>query len=194
MKRSLFLQFFLWLCLPFSRIINRINWRFGRPYSCKNLNIEDIKNWLEPGMVILTHKKFECSSLFIPGYWTHTAMVVRQGQIIDATRKGVCISSFETFFSSVDDFVVLKPVFCGRKTIRKACKMASLLVGLPFSFDFRNTGSVFYCSGLVCWVYSRLFVKEKKKAIPLFFKNFIDDNIIRPMDFYKNREVWQIIS
>jgi hypothetical protein len=193
MKRTLQISAFLWLCLPISKLINRINWRLGRPYGCKSISAEPIKKQLQPGMVILTHRNYECSSLFIPGYWTHAAMVVNSEQIIDATRKGVCIHSVESFLSSVDDFIVLKPNFCSQKLMEYAGSLVSNLVGYPFSFDFQNSNKTFYCSGLVCYVYISSIIKKKSVAIPNLLQNYLDGFIIKPEDFYTHNDLWQII-
>ena len=194
MKRSIHISIFLWLCLPFSKLINRINWRFGRPYSCNSIETEPVKKQLQPGMIILTHRNYECSSLFIPGYWTHAAMVATSGHIIDATRKGVCLNSVESFFSTVDDFIVLKPSFCCPEMMINAGDLASNLVGYPFSFDFRNSNKVFYCSGLVCWVYTQALIEDKSMNMPNLLQNFLRGSIIRPGDFHAHQDSWQVVD
>ena len=195
MKRSILLSLFLWLCLPFSKFINRINWRFGRSFCCSFKEFEPVKNNLQPGAVILTHKKYEFSTLFIPGYWTHSALVVSPELIVEATGRGVHLNTPESFFSKVDDFIVLKPLFCCQDIMKKAGEYATTLVGFPFSFDFRNSDEMFYCSGLICRVYTQTLVEEENHLqIPFVFRNFLDGHIIKPMDFYAHRDAWQVIS
>jgi hypothetical protein len=195
MQRSPILTLLLWLCLPVSRIINRINWRFGRPFCCTYKQIDPVRDQLRPGMVILTHKKYEFSTMFIPGYWTHSALVVSPNLIIEATGKGVCLNTIERFFSTIDDFIVLRPRFCHQETMMKASEQASSLVGYPFSFDFRNSDKMFYCSGLICWVYMQSLIElENPQDIPYILKNFLNGNIIKPMDLYAHQDSWQVIS
>jgi cell wall-associated NlpC family hydrolase len=195
MERSSFLSLLLWLCLPITRFINRINWRFGRPFSCTYQQIDPFREHLQPGVVILTHKKYEFSTLFIPGYWTHSALVVSQGLIVEATGKGVCMNTLESFFSTVDDFIVLKPRFCCQDTMKKAGEQASTLVGYPFSFDFRTSNEMFYCSGLICWVYTQtLRERENPMNVPFVLQDFLNGNIIKPMDLYSHRDAWQVID
>jgi hypothetical protein len=195
MKRSSFLSLILWLCLPVSKFINRVNWRFGRPFSCNFKEIEPVKDNLQPGMVILTHRKYEFSTLFIPGYWTHSALVVSPGFIVEATGKGVRTNRVESFFSAVDDFIILKPRFCCQDMMKKAGEYASTLVGFPFSFDFRNSDEMFYCSGLICRVYVQLMTEhEKYRNIPFILKNFLNGYIIKPMDLFAHHEAWQVIG
>lgn len=194
MERSAFIGFLLWICLPVSKFINRINWRFGRPYNCTTKVIELLKTQLQPGMVILTHKNYECSSLFIPGYWTHAAMVVSSNFIIDATRKGVCINRIESFLSKVDDFIILKPGFCCIQLMKKASDNAVNLAGLPFSFEFRNSGNAFYCSGLICSAYVQSLHEMNTCVIPNFLRDFIEGYIIKPEDFYKRKDLWQVLK
>jgi len=194
MRRSIFIYIFLWLCLPFSKLINKINWRFGRPYSCNSIETEQIKKKLQPGMIILSHRNYECSSLFISGYWTHAAMVTTSGHIVDATRKGVSLNSVESFFSTIDDFILLKPSFCSQDVMENAGFLAIGQVGYPFSFNFLNSNKTFYCSGLVCWVYSQAIIADKSNNIPNLLQNFCKGSIIRPKDFYNHQDSWQIME
>ncbi len=193
MKRSVLIDTFLWLCLPLSKTINRINWRLGRPYSCESLETEHIKKHLQPGMIILTHRNYECSSLFIPGYWTHAAIVSASGYIIDATRKGVCNSSIESFFSTIDDFIILKPSFCCQEMMSNAGNLASNLIGYPFCFNFLNSNKTFYCSGLVCWVYTQIVHLASPEIQPYPIINYLNGNIIKPEDFIRNNNFWQVV-
>ena len=193
MKRTALISLILRLCLPITKIINRINWRFGRPYLCTYKQIDSYKEHLHPGAVILTHKKYEFSTLFIPGYWTHSALVTSTGYIVEATGSGVHINSLESFFSTVDDFIVLKPRFCCKDTMKKAGRRASQLIGYPFSFDFRNTDEMFYCSGLICWVYTQTLAEKcNPQKFPCIFQNYLKGNIIKPMDLYAFRDSWQV--
>ncbi len=194
MERTYFINLILWLCLPITRVINRINWRFGRPYQCRAEHVKPLKGTLKPGMVVLTHRNYECSSLFIPGYWTHAAMVLSPGLIIDATRKGVRKNPLDTFFSSVDDFIVLKPGFCRFDVMKKASYKVLKQVGFPFSYDFRNSGNAFYCSGLICSAYAQTLLEKNTCVIPNFFRDFMDGNIIKPEDFYKRKDLWQVLK
>jgi hypothetical protein len=195
MKRSPVLSLLLWFCLPVSRVINRINWRFGREFVCKFREIQTIKSHLQPGVVILTHKKYEFSSMFIPGYWTHSAIVSISGAVVEATGKGVRMNTIESFFSTIDDFIILQPCFCSRDTMKKAGEQASALVGYPFSYDFRNTGTKFYCSGLVCSVYTQALTgREDAVNIPFVLKMFLLGNIVKPTDLCSNPDAWEVIG
>jgi hypothetical protein len=194
MKRSVFIVVLLRICLPVSKLVNRISWRFGRPYRCRLDDIEAISHNLAPGTVILTHRDFECSSLFIPGYWTHAAVVLDQGRIIDATRKGVCINSAVSFFATVDDFILLKPTFGGDERIANACRIAAGLAGRPFSFTFRNTHRVFYCAGLVCWIYLQTFNQAEPGNLPNPLGDFVEGKIIRPIEFIFNADHWKVFA
>ncbi len=194
MERSSFLRLFLRRCLPITKAINRINWRFGRPFRCKFKGIEPVRDYLQPGVVILAHKNYEFSTLFT-GYWAHSALIVSPGYLVEATGKGVCMNTLESFFSTIDDFIVLKPRFCCPDTMNKAGEQASAMVGYPYGFDFRNSNEMFYCSGLICWVYAQsLELEEKPLNIPFVLKSFLNGNIIKPMDLYADQDAWQVIG
>jgi hypothetical protein len=195
MERSFLLGLFLRLCKPATRFVNRVNWRFGRPFRCRYDQIDPVRECLQPGVIVLTHKKYEFSTLFIPGYWTHTALVISGESIIEATGKGVQLNSTASFFSGVDDFILLKPRFCCQDAMKQAGDQAFLQAGLPFSFDFRNSGGMFYCSGLVCWAYAQTLAgREKPVSMPPVLQNFLKGNIIKPIDLYDQQDTWQVVG
>jgi hypothetical protein len=195
MSQSALLSLFLRICSPFSKVINRINWRFGRPFHCTHKKTGQMREKIKPGMVILTHKKYELTSMFIPGYWTHSALVTSPGLVIEATAKGVGMNTLDAFFSTVDDFIVLSPRFCCPETMKKAGERASTLVGFPYCFDFRNSPEMFYCSGLICWVYSQTLIeRDQPHKIPFVMRDYLSGSIIRPMDLYQHRDAWQVVG
>ncbi len=193
MERLTILNIFLLICRPISIFINHVNWRFGRAFDCTNKEIAKIKDHITPGMVILTHKKYEFSTFFIPGYWTHSALVVTKDSIVEATGKGVCMNTMESFFSGIDDFIILNPRFCSQDTMEKASRQAATLVGYPYSYDFRNSNKTFYCSALICWAYAQTLIeKGSRLKIPYVFKNFLNGMIIKPIDIYSDQDAWQV--
>ena len=106
-------------------------------------------------MILLSRREFQITNYFIDGYWTHSAMIMPSEKVIEATVNGVKINELWEFFLKTDDFVILKPRFCGIKEMEKACSHASENVGKPYSFDFNNSDDSLYCSELVLKVYAR---------------------------------------
>ncbi len=158
------------------------------------MNLDRIREVLRPGMIILSHREFQISNLYIDGYWTHTAMIMPRDKIIEATAEGVNIHELREFFMRTDDFVVLKPKFCGRAEMDKACRHASEIVGTPYSFDFNNSDNSFYCSELILKVYARTCCwDDKSQGEPSEFKKLCDGKIVHPANLYDNHDAWEIV-
>ncbi len=138
---------------PLTRAANRISWRFGRPYGCSARIPVGLPGRLLPGMVLLSHKKYELTNLFIPGYWTHAALVACSDEVLEAVSAGVTRRSLADFVSHADDVLVLRPAFCGPEEMRMAVRRAGQYLGLPYNFLFNPSEGSCYCSELVCRAY-----------------------------------------
>jgi uncharacterized protein YycO len=115
-------------------------------------------------------------------------------KVIEATSRGVIINELQEFFLKTDDFVILKPKFCGIPEMEKACSHASEIVGSPYSFDFINSDNSFYCSQLVLKVYARTCGWNRRNLQePSEFKHLCEGKIVRPADLYQNQNAWEIV-
>jgi len=185
----------LLLCNPFIRLGNKINWRFGRPYEGVPRSLEPFIGLIQPGMVILSHKKFELTNWFIRGYWTHTAICIGDNHIIEAVSKGVVKKKLETFINTVDDFIVLKPKFCDHSVMKEAVDFVETIVGYPYNFTFRSRKESFYCSELVYRAYSQTsrwnYVKKK---YPEKLWSFHSNRILVPQHILESEPLWQVVE
>lgn len=172
--------------------INRINWRFKRPYKIQSDNIEKIKPHFRPGLVILSHKNYELSNLFIRGYWKHAAIMVSDSFLVEATRKGVEKRRIEEALARVDDFIILEPIFCRSQTIRCAIHFAEKVVGLPYNFTFCSNQRSFYCTELIYKAFQigNINLSDQVPDEQSSRKN----EIVSPEHFIKNKELWQILN
>ena len=185
---------FLHYCRPLIRASKYFNWRFGRRFRCSGLDLDPIRKVLAPGMIVLSRSEFQVSNLFIDGYWTHSAMIISGEEVIEATSEGVVINQLTEFLLKKDDFVILKPKFCGNHEMERACGHALEIVGAPYSFNFDNSDNSFYCSELVLKSYARSCSwNGRSQQEPFEFRNLCDGKIIRPADLYHNRNAWEII-
>ena len=158
------------------------------------MDLDCIRKLMMPGMILLSRRDFQISNLFIEGYWTHTAMIMPFEKVIEATPKGVIVKRLQDFFLKTDDFVLLKPRFCGFLEMENACTLASEAVGSPYSFDFNNSDDSFYCSELVLKVYAKTCGWNRKDLHePSEFKHLCDGKIVRPQDLYQNRSAWEVV-
>jgi uncharacterized protein YycO len=185
---------FLYYFVPLIRISKYINWRFGRKYRCSDLNTEQLRKLLHPGMILLSRKEYEISNFFIDGYWTHTAMILEEDKVVEATSKGVVITSLNHFFLRTDDFVLMKPRFCGAKEMKEASRGATEMIGMPYSFDFNNSDKDVYCSELVLKMYARSCGWNRQNHMePDEFKHLCEGKIVPPSSLYRNRNAWEIV-
>ena len=185
---------FLHYCTPLIRFSKHLTWRFGRKFRCSDLDLEKIRKVMIPGMILLSRRDFQISNFFIEGYWTHTAMIMPREKIIEATPKGVILKELQDFFLKTDDFVLLKPRFCGFHDMEIACGHASKTVGSPYSFDFNNSDDSFYCSELVLKVYAKTCGWNRKDLHePSEFRHLCDGKIVRPHDLYQDRNAWEVV-
>jgi hypothetical protein len=185
---------FLYYCTPLIRVSKYLTWRFGRRFRCAEMDFDSIRSMVTPGMIILSRREFQVSNFFIEGHWTHTALIMPGEKIIEATSHGVIVSDLRELFLKTDDFVILKPRFCGMPEMVKACGHASEIVGAPYSFDFLNSDSSYYCSQLILKVYARSCAWDwKNSKEPGEFKNLCAGKIVRPSDLYHNQNAWEII-
>ena len=138
---------------PVIRLSNRINWRFGRAYRCSHLDTGHFLPALTPGMIILSHKDYEFTNFFISGYWTHSAIVTEDIHVIEAVGKGVIRTRLKDFISTVDDFIVLRPVSYETQDMRKAGEHVIKYLGYPYNFYFVPSKKYVYCSELIFRAY-----------------------------------------
>ena len=185
---------FLYYCTPLIRFSKYLTWRFGRKFRCSEIDLDNIREMVRPGMILLSRREFQISNYFIDGYWKHTAMVMSPEKIIQATTGGVIIDELREFFYKADDFVILKPKFCGVQEMEKACNLASETVGKPYSFDFNNSDDSLYCSELVLKAYARTCGWNRTNHHePSEFKQLCDGKIVSPSDLYDNQNAWEIV-
>jgi hypothetical protein len=179
---------------PFVFVSNKINWRWGRPFKGNRKDRKKMGHLLQPGMVILTHKEYEFTNIFIRGYWTHAAMVISSDQIVEATSDGVKIKLLEDFLASHDDYVVLKPTFCDSATMQLACEYVRQVLGYPYNFRFMPGGKAFYCAELVYWAYYNSCNSRESFAGEIRELNrAIDGKILNPQEIYESKDCWERI-
>jgi len=185
---------FLHYCTPLIRFSKYLTWRFGRKFRCSDLDLDNIRKIVMPGMILLSRREFQITNYFIDGYWTHSAMIMPSEKVIEATVNGVKINELWEFFLNTDDFAILKPRFCGIQEMEKACSHASENVGKPYSFDFNNSDDSLYCSELVLKVYARSCGWDRKNHHePSEFRHLCDGKIVSPSDLYQDRNAWEIV-
>ena len=155
-----YLRLLLHLISPFSRIANKINWRFGRKFCCESINIESVISLLQNADVILTHRDFEFTNIFLGGYYTHAGVVIEGHLVIEATSKGVHVSNIDDFLKKTDDFLILRNI----KISDPGTIINRLLpeIGKKYNFTFIPNPHSITCAELIFYIFD-----VKAKAFPL---------------------------
>lgn len=106
---------------------------------------------LEPGDIVLGANPGNSW-----GHWTHAALYVGNGQVVDTLlRYGVHLSPVERFAHAYQQAGVLK-VNLPPDVKARAVALALGTLGRPFNLlAGRETGDWFYCTKLAWWVYWR---------------------------------------
>lgn len=182
------------ISIPFIRFIGKISWRRGRPYRGQYARVDRLREKIEPGMVILTHKDFEFTNFLIRGYWTHSAMIVSETEVVEAIGEGVTRKSMEDFFSGIDDFLILKPQFCNDSVMKKATEFAKKAIGFAYNYYFIPRERAFFCTELVLNAYAYALGKEiPRKSIRLQSWEFAGGNDYSPQRLLEMKQYWRVV-
>lgn len=175
---------------PVLFISNKINWRFGRPFKCEAMDVETIRHLFQPGMIILSHKEFEFTNLFIRGHWKHSAIIIDSDMLIEATGKGVALKSIDEFLTEVDDYVILRPTFCDAILMEETCRYVRRVVGYPYNYAFLHGIRAFYCSELIYWAY-RLACHHLPQRHEM--ERRVRGGILNPQAIFESKDHWQTV-
>jgi len=180
---------------PFIRLSNKINWRAGRPYRCHDYPFVQVKDSVKPGMVILSHKEYELTNLFIRGYWTHAAMVISEDMVVEAVSKGVVKKPLKEFISTLDDFTIIRPGNCDHEEMALAGKYIQYAIGYPYNFTFKSRDDSYYCSELIYRAYMKvLHTNIFEKHFPSGLKELNRGNILIPQNLAEYYPEWQTVE
>lgn len=168
---------------PVSEFIGTIH----MPYSRKLLTGKDyyaVKKLLRPGDVILSMTRGEFANFFIPDFWSHGAIFVRdygvnEESVVEATSKGVVETDLVSFITSKDYIAIFRPIFLSERECINACKFALSCVGAPYDWLFEYSESnnkAFYCFELVACAY------EEARKVTVYDSPQTDiSNSLRPV-------------
>jgi len=142
-------------------------------------------------MIILSHKEFEFTNLFIKGYWKHSAIIIDNEILIEATSKGVELKKIDDFITAVDDYVVLRPTFCDASLMEETCRYVRRVVGYPYNYTFLHGKKAFYCSQLIYWAYMLACRHLPQRQV---MNQQLRGKILNPQAIFESRESWQTVT
>ncbi len=157
------------LISPFSRVANKINWRLGRKFSGEKLDVKSVQSQLFAADVILCHRDYELTNIFIGGHFTHAGMVIDDHSVVEATSNGVHVSDLNDFLKKTDDMVILRntkirnPALIIDRSLRE--------IGKKYNFSFIQNPHTITCSELIFKVFD---INSKYFSL----KSFQNDGIL----------------
>ena len=160
------------------------------PYSHKLITGKhyfEIVDRLSPGVVFVTQKYGELTNILIPGKWTHAAIYVGDGWVVEALGVGVTKTHIIDFLLSKDEVAVLSPKFGSEGQMAGAAKYALGKVGTPYDYEFKGDNQAFYCSELVWSSYDQVM-----QEMPFTIRKTWGVETVIPDDIYNAKSKWTI--
>lgn len=145
-------------------------------------------------MIVLSHKNYEFTNLFIKGYWTHAAVIVSNNEIVEALSSGVMQNNIRDFFSTSDDFIILEPINMDEKSKEEAVKFIKNKIGSPYNFSFIQSEDKFTCSDLVGRAYKITMPDQLEEPAESFsFINYLTSDVFRPEQVLQQNGMWKVV-
>ena len=126
-------------------------------YPITHHQISIVCQQLQPGDIILTRRNGFVSNLFIPGYWTHSALYIgpeaeanftNDPCVIEALSEGVTLRTLEESLQA-NAFIIFRPIVL-KEDIDLAIENAFSQIGKPYDYDFDfSTHDKLSCTELI---------------------------------------------
>lgn len=167
----------------FSRLIAKFD--LPKPALVDN-DIERANDLVQIGDVILCKNKWSLGSLFIPGPWTHAALVVDYFDgdfwVLEATTKGVKLTSLDDLLMKKDSYKIKRSIVPVNKSILRGIYAG--YIGRPYDFSFLIGNRSIYCSELIVEVFSNI----RHNVEFTLTDQFVFGPVFLPSDFTNNNE------
>jgi len=134
--------------IPITRYLGNLK----TPWTIKmvdGMDYERARKILKPGDVFLTRTLGHLSTIMIPGYWKHAAIMGPKGDVLEAIGRGVISNDLVSFMLSKDEVVIVRALFASPEVCLAAAKEAESLVGAEYDYEFSLGNKAFYCAELV---------------------------------------------
>lgn len=154
--------------VPIERAIGPVHWPVKQRFVTEG-DIDRVLAVAKPADAFVTRTRGCLINLPIPGFWSHAALYLGEGLVLEATGCGVHTTSLKTFMLGKTpvageeialgkDFMrVLTPNFEISETQRREIACLGLKqCGLPYDYGFEFATNAFYCAEVVWWTYLRI--------------------------------------
>lgn len=174
----------------FSRGLSKVYFPFSRKLITAE-QFRDIELLCQPGDVLLTRTRGEVSNVFIPGFWSHVALVKDKHSVIEAITSGVQQTDLAEFCFRRDYIQLLQPQF-NKATRGLSAVFAESAVGKEYDYRFQGDTEAFYCSELVFWSYAEACRRTDDK-FPLKYRRRFGYDTYTPQDVSKDAYVFPVV-
>jgi len=169
--------------LPITKMISKV----GVTRRIDDVQYLLLKKDIMPGDVFVTSKRFELSSIFIPGEFSHVALYLGEDILIEAVAKGVAYTSLPYFCFSKDRIAVMRPLFItGQDRVKIESKK---YIGIPYDFYFEKTVEAFYCSELVYTI-----LKHFNGFEQFTLRKTLGVETVTPDDFFRAKKYFSLVT
>jgi len=158
-------------------------------YGVKGEEVRDIINQIQPGDILIRGYKRYLDGYFIPGFFSHAAIVVNDNMIIHSMAEGVFKQDIINF-CRCDYMAILRFKKGIEVDTQQFCKNAENLLGAKYDFEFEDGDDEYYCTELVyqvCQPYLKLQQKEIK-----MFKGLISKKSFTPDQFWDHKDLIKV--
>lgn len=150
---ALMLNWIRYHLLSLSVPIQKLMQKIGKPEPLVHFTeVANALNLMEPGDCILTRENWRLTNIFIPGYWSHAAIYVGGGEIVEAVAPSVRLVNAIEMLLKKDEFVVLRPSWMDKLARSQSSLEARSYIGISYDYLF-ETNKALYCSELVYQAY-----------------------------------------
>jgi len=118
-------------------------------YKVRGPEQRHVINIMKPGDMIFRRYDGYINSIFIPGYFSHAALIVDDKTIIHATTHDVVKEDILTFFRT-DRIALARMTGTKKKNCTEAVQKALNVEGTEYDFEFKSGNEEIYCFEL-CW-------------------------------------------
>lgn len=161
--------------------------RYDMKYTFKihECDVKTAMQLLQAGDVILTRTEHTFSELAIQGYWSHAALYVGDGLVMEAISDGVVKHGIYDALMHCDHFCVLRPSVLKDCEIQQAVAKALTLEGTLYDFFFDGRDkTMLFCSELIEVVY---------EPFGIIFDRDVKGRVL-PESIYYNKDMIQLIE
>lgn len=161
---------FLKIFIPVSKIISKL----GKPEPRRRYeDFEKIISIIKPGDILLSREDYRLSNVLIPGFWSHAALYLGNGRVLEAVPPRVREQHLGEWVVSIDSVCLLSPTLPFT-----FADHANDYLGKDYDWVFSDDGA-WFCNELVRDYLSRC--------------GLILSALKTPQSFYDKRDEFQLL-